>query len=302
MRTENLAKLAVAMSGIAWGLFWIPLRGLGGAGIDRFWAFVIFNALPALMVLPLFIARWRQQRQGGLWLFAIGLAMGLTQFFYSLSVLHTEIVRAMILFYFNPVWTTLMARFFLGEAITPIRWSAIAVAFAGMFISLGVDQGVPWPRNLGDWSALVAGVAWASSVVLLRHHHDQKPVDLFMQNFIWTGTLLVPLVLFANPGNAPPPGLVAGQLWWLLPFILLIAMPGVYLSMWAVPLLAPAIVGVLYMTEISAAAISSAFLSGEPFGAREISGITLITIAAILESLRDLLRQRKSTPPLSSRR
>ena len=72
--------------------------------------------------------------------------------------------------------------------------------------------------------------------------------------------------------------------------------------MWAVPLLAPAIVGVLYMTEISSGAISSAFLSGEPFGLREISGITLITIAAILESLRDLLRQRKSTPPLSSRR
>ena len=302
MRTENLAKIAVAMSGIAWGLFWIPLRGLEGAGIDRFWAFAIFNALPALMVLPLFITRLRQQRQGGFWLFAIGLAMGFTQFFYSLAMLHTEIVRAMILFYFNPVWTMLMARYFLGEAITPIRWSAIAIAFAGMFTILGVDQGFPLPRNMGDWSALAAGLAWASSVVLLRHHHEQKPVDLFMQNFLCTGALLIPLVTFTSPGNAPPLSLVAGQLWWLLPFIILVAMPGVYASMWAVPLLAPAVVGVLYMTEISSGAISSAFLSGEPFGLREISGIALITIAAILESLRDLLRQRKSNPSLSSRR
>ncbi len=57
--------------------------------------------------------------------------------------------------------------------------------------------------------------------------------------------------------------------------------------MWAVPLLAPAIVGVLYMTEISAAAISSALWSGEPFGLREILGIALITVAAVLESVRD---------------
>ncbi len=147
MRTENLAKLAVALSGIAWGLFWIPLRGLNGAGIDAFWSFIIFNATARHHSPAAVLARWRQQRAGGLWLFAIGLSMALTQFFYSLSFLHTEIVRAMILFYFNPVWATIMARVFLGEAITPIRWLAIAVAFSGMFIILGIDQGFPWPRN-----------------------------------------------------------------------------------------------------------------------------------------------------------
>ena len=294
MRTENLAKLGVALSGIAWGLFWLPLRGLNGAGIAAFWSFIVFNAMPAIILLPLFLARWRQQRAGGFWLFTIGLSLGLTQFFYSLSVLHTEIVRAMILFYFNPVWATIMARLFLGEAITPIRWLAIAIAFSGMFIILDVDQGFPWPQNKGDWSALVAGVAWASAVVLLRHHQDQKPLDLFLQNFLWTGALLLPLLAFAGTGNAPPPSLVLNQLWWLLPFIVLVAMTGVYISMWAVPLLAPAIVGVLYMTEISAAAISSALWSGEPFGIREILGIALITVAAVLESVRDLWRERRA--------
>lgn len=297
MRTENLAKLAVALSGIAWGLFWLPLRGLNGAGIDALWSFITFNAVPALIVLPLFIIRWRQQLNGGRWLFIIGLAMGLTQVFYSLSVLHTEIVRAMILFYFNPVWATIMARIFLGEAITPIRWLAIAVAFCGMFIILDIDQGFPLPENIGDWSALVAGVAWASAVVLLRDHGDQKPIDLFIQNFIITGALLLPLLAIVGTGDAPPLGLVVNQLWWLLPFIFLIAMPGVYMSMWAVPLLAPAIVGVLYMTEISAAAISSALWSGEPFGIREILGIALITVAAVLESVRDLWRDRRALQP-----
>ena len=293
MRTENLAKIAVALSGVAWGLFWIPLRGLAAAGIDTFWAFIFFNSVPALMLLPLFMVRWRQQREGGIWLFTIGLAMGLTQVFYSLSVLHTEIVRAMILFYFNPVWSTLMARFFLKEAITPIRWLAIAIAFAGMFIILHADVSLPLPSNLGDWSALVAGLAWSSSVILLRYHQEQKPVDLFIQNFIWTGALLLPLVAIIGTGSAPPLSLALNQLWWLLPFIVFVAMTGVYASMWAVPLLAPAIVGVLYMTEISSGAISSALWSGEPFGMREISGIALITLAAILESARDMWRQRR---------
>ncbi len=293
MRTENLAKICVALSGIAWGLFWLPLRGLNGVGIDKFWAFVTFNALPALMILPLFLLRWKHQRAGGKWLFVIGLAMGTTQIFYSLAVLHTEIVRAMILFYFNPVWSTLLARFFLKEAITPIRWLAIAIAFLGMTIILHADVSIPWPENLGDWSALVAGVAWSSSVVLLRYHQEQKPVDLFAQNFIWTGVLLLPLIALTGTASAPPLGLVFNQLWWLLPFVLLVMMTGVYASMWAVPKLAPAIVGILYMTEISAGAISSALFSGEPFGTREILGMCLITVAAVLESLRDVWRQRR---------
>ena len=296
MRSENLAKLAVALSGIAWGLFWIPLRGLNGAGIDAFWSFIIFNATPAIILLPLFLARWRQQRAGGPWLFAIGLSMALTQFFYSLSFLHTEIVRAMILFYFNPVWATIMARVFLGEAITPIRW---LVHRRGLLRHVHHSRHRPGLSLAAQWRRLVRrrGRAWPgpSSIVLLRHHQDQKPLDLFLQNFMCTGALLLLLLAFTGVGGAPSAGLVLSQLWWLLPFIFLIAMPGVYLSMWAVPLLAPAIVGVLYMTEISAAAISSALWSGEPFGVREILGIALITVAAVLESVRDLWRAAAKT-------
>jgi drug/metabolite transporter (DMT)-like permease len=294
MKTENLAKLGVALSGIAWGLFWIPLRFLNAAGIDKFWSFFSFNMTPAIILLPLFLWRLKHHFQGGKWLFAIGFCMGVTQVFYSLSVLHTEIVRAMILFYFNPVWSTLMARFLLKEAITPIRWSAIAIAFLGMGIVLHADVSVPVPENLGDWSALVAGLAWSSSVVLLRYHHGQKPIDLFTQNFMWTGGLLLPFLLFVDLGTAPAPALVVAQFWWLVPFLVFVTMAGVYASMWAVPLLAPAIVGVIYMTEISAGAISSAFLSGEPFGVRELLGITLITVAAIMESARDMWRERQT--------
>jgi drug/metabolite transporter (DMT)-like permease len=293
MKIETLAKFAVALSGVAWGLFWIPLRGLNMAGIDKHWAFIFFNILPMLLVLPLIFARWNQVRTGGPSLWLIGLCLGLTQFFYSLSVLHTEIVRAMILFYLNPVWSMLMARVFLREAITPIRWLAIAIAFLGMVIILRADSSIPYPKNLGDWAALTAGLAWSSSVVLMRHHQDQQPVEMFAQNFLWTGLLLLPLIAFSDFSTLPSLSLALAQLWWLLPFICFVAMVGVYASMWAVPKLPPAVVGVLYMTEISTGAISSALWSGESFGAREILGIALITTAAILESVRDIWRESR---------
>ena len=38
---ENKAKLACLIAGVAWGLFWIPLRGLERAGIHELWITVV---------------------------------------------------------------------------------------------------------------------------------------------------------------------------------------------------------------------------------------------------------------------
>ena len=54
MNRENSAMLAVALSGPAWGIFWIPLRALGEAGIAGAWAVGLFYALPALLLAPVF--------------------------------------------------------------------------------------------------------------------------------------------------------------------------------------------------------------------------------------------------------
>ena len=43
------ASLACAYSGIAWGLFWIPLRGMDSAGVTDAWATVLFYAVPLLL-------------------------------------------------------------------------------------------------------------------------------------------------------------------------------------------------------------------------------------------------------------
>ena len=46
MKNETLAKFACAYSGLVWGLFWIPIRGLASAGIEGLWATLFFYAVP----------------------------------------------------------------------------------------------------------------------------------------------------------------------------------------------------------------------------------------------------------------
>ena len=48
--------------------------------------------------------------------------------FYSTAIIYTDVVRAILLFYLTPVWATILARIFLGDAITVTRIVAMAVA------------------------------------------------------------------------------------------------------------------------------------------------------------------------------
>ena len=121
MKTETLVKLACAFSGLVWGLFWIPIRSLATAGITGVWATLVFYAVPFVLVLPLLFRRRRQTVRGGLWLQMLGCMTAVSLVLYSISMLYTEVVRAMLLFYLTPLWSTLLARLLLGEPITRAR-------------------------------------------------------------------------------------------------------------------------------------------------------------------------------------
>jgi drug/metabolite transporter (DMT)-like permease len=68
--------------------------------------------------------------------------------------------------------------------------------------------------------------------------------------------------------------------------------------MWGTPKLNPGLVGLLFMTEISVGAITAALWSGDPFGWREAIGVVLISAAAVMESLWELWRNRRTAIPI----
>lgn len=295
MKTETIAKLACAYSGLVWGLFWMPLRALERAGIEGLWAVLLFNAVPFVLVLPIALWRWRASLKGGLWLQAMAFTSAFGFLLYSTAMLYTSIINAMLLFYLTPLWSTLLARLFLREAITPLRWASMGLGFLGMLVIFQADNGIPLPRSAGDWVALGSGLMWSVSSVLMRADRGTATAELFTHNFLWSGAIAVAIMALFHgvPGPSPPLETYIRQLPWLVPVIVIVVMSGGYATMWGAPKLNPGLVGLLFMTEISVGAVTAAIWSGEPFGAREILGVALITGAGIMESVVDLVRNRR---------
>ena len=296
LSVETRAKLACAYSGLVWGLFWIPLRQLQNAGIGEQWAALIFYLIPFVLAAVLVPFRWRTLVEGGYDLQLKAFLPALSLVVYSFAFFHTTVMRAMLLFYLTPVWSALLARWILGEPITPVRWFSMALGFAGMFVLIGYGFSIEAPLNLGDWLAALSGVGWALAAVILRMGKRYHAMDLTIADFVWAAIIAAGLFLaFSGAAQpAPEPALLAKILPWLIPGMLAVVATGVYASMWGVPYLNPAVVGLLFMTEISVGAITAALWSGEPFGPRELAGVLLITAAGTAEGIFEVWRKARA--------
>lgn len=284
-RIETLAMLAVAASGAAWGLYWIPLRALDAAGITGVWAIVLFYVLPALLLLPVFIMRRQALLEGG-WSFQLaGILAGTALVLYAGALVFTDVVRALLFYYLTPLWSTLLARIVLGETITWQRWVTMAVALAGLLVILNVGNGFSVILNAGDWMGLASGVVWAIAAVTIKSDAKGNVVDFVLGYFFWGSIAALTLTLLPLEGTKAMPDwpTIQSVLVWIVPVVAILAIPSAFGVMWGATVLSPGLLAILFMTEISAGAITAAIWAGEPFGWREVTGILLISAAGLFE-------------------
>ncbi len=289
---EGLARISCLLGGAIWGIFWIPLRALDANGISGIWATALFHLILLIVLTPVIILRFGQIRAAGPSLQLVGATLGLAMLLYSTSFLYTDVIHAVSLYYLTPVWSALLARVWLKEPITPARVAGIILGLLGMFVILNVEQGFPWPRNVGDWMALASGVTWAIAANLMRRHPNHSALDIAPMWFLWCTILSIvsALSLQPEPLLAPVQALTS-VLPWFLPIVLLVVLPGYLAITWGTPQLNPGTVGVLFMTEISVGAASAALLTQEPFGGREIVGVSLIVLAGLAEVILPAMRR-----------
>ena len=137
---------------------------------------LMFHLVPMLLILPLIVWRWKHILRAPLHFHLTGVVVGLSVVGYTLAFLYTDVVRVLILFYLTPIWGFILARIFLGDLITPVRWASILLGIGGMLTIFGIDRGIPLPDNIGDWVALVAGLLWAvGSLMMLMG--KRSPID-----------------------------------------------------------------------------------------------------------------------------
>nr|WP_198983899.1 DMT family transporter [Herbaspirillum sp. ASV7] len=165
------AVAALLINTTIWGLSWTGMRALEAMGLHPLWATAAIFTACAAMLLAL---KYRDLPQ--LWrhpeLLGVALATGLTNAVFNVAIAYGDVVRVILLFYLMPIWTVILARLVLHEAITPRSLARVALGLTGAFIVLYQPRlGLPLPQTLPDWLAVLGGFSFAINNVLLRRLH-----------------------------------------------------------------------------------------------------------------------------------
>jgi drug/metabolite transporter (DMT)-like permease len=274
--------LALLWASTFWGLMWYPLRLLEAAGLDGLWTTWVSFAAAALPGLWL---AWPKRRelfdQPGL-LLLVALVNGWLNVAFVLALLDGNVVRVLLLFYLSPLWSTLLAWWWLGERPHAVGLATLVLAMIGAMIMLWDPAiGFPWPQGQADWLAISAGLGFSISNVLVRRlNHLSAPLKSAV---IWWGVVLVAGV-WLLAGDYHLPHVSSGT--WLGAVVM--GLVGIFTVVLAVvygvarmPVHRSA---VILLFELVAGAVSSQLLTDEVVRLAEWLGGGLIVAAAYLSA------------------
>ena len=276
-------ETAIAISGALWGLYWIPVRHLQAAGVDAVWTTLGLFVVAVAMLAPV-LARHPPARAAFTpRMLVTGLLTGGAFVLYTVSIVLTEVVVAILLFYLSPVWATVLGRVLLAERLTASRLAALALGLGGLWVVLGSESGVPLPRNPGDWCALLAGVMWALGT--LRVHQDAATSSAAHAASLFLGGMVVIAVIVLLPDLVGPAPAVTASTVVIVVCVAVLSVASAWGILWGARLLSPGRAGLLLMMEVITGLASAAVLAGEPFGMAQVVGSMLIAGAALVEVL-----------------
>ena len=162
------AAASLLVNALIWGTSWTAFRFLQTHGIHPLWSTAIIFSVCAILLIAFRPDALRQMR-GHSELLLVALTAGLTNACFNGAVAFGDVVRVSLLFYLMPVWAVFLARIVLREAITARSLSRIALGLGGAMIVLyQPEAGLPLPRGLSDWAAILGGFTFAWNNVMLR--------------------------------------------------------------------------------------------------------------------------------------
>ena len=286
-RNDLLPSVAIAFGAALWGLYWIPVRGIEQAGVHIFWTGPVIFGASVVFFLPLVLLRLRDFAAHWHHTLVPGLLTGCAFALYIASINLTDVVRAILLFYMSPLWSTLLGILILKECLTTNRVLALLFAFCGLYVVLVVDNGLPIPRNTGDWFALLSGLCWSFASVRLFQDGARFLIEKVTM-FVFFALLMSLLLIIWQQGNLegmPQMDDLANGWHWIA-LVAVLMLPITYLTIWPATVLSPGRVGMLLMVEVIVGVASAAMLTDEQFGLRELLGALLIISAGVVEVLR----------------
>ena len=278
-------SFALLIAAGMWGLFWIPQRALEAGGLTGGWATISQMVIPFAMLLPISVWRLYKGQSFGLEYPLIGLLFGGGIACYANSFLLTDVVRALILFYITPVWTTIFEIVFLRQIPRFYRYITLVLALSGVWIVFGQEGVIPLPQNSGDWIALLGGILIAASAVRMEIKKPEGIYPILFSFFFYGGlfTLIQSYFLSDYLGDAPTIESWVTMMPWLILIAILFHIPTNVVILGAPSRIGAGIFSIIILFEIVVGTFSAAVLTDELIGWREILGSSFIIFAGLTE-------------------
>ncbi len=243
-----------------WGVYWIPLRAIEAAGLSDAWSVTMLNFSPLLVLIPLMIWNYKSQTVNFRIALFAGFFIGIAFTCYATGLVASSVVRATMLFYLTPIWSTLIGVLWLNEQLTKGRLAAIVFGIGGVFLLLARNGNGSVPLNVGDVLAILSGVLWAVGISTIKRWPETPILMITTFQFVFSVLSSALIALFIFESNLPEPSAIktafpiafAASVCVLLPMLLAI--------FWISKFLFPGRVGVLMMSEVLVAILSATIL------------------------------------------
>jgi len=289
-------SFALLIAAGLWGIYWIPQRALEAGGLSGGWGTIAQMVIPFLLLLPYSLWRKTKGLSLGLEYPLIGLLFGGGIACYANSFLLTDVVRALILFYITPVWTTIFEIILYRQRPRAYRLLSLTLALSGLWIVFGQNGNLPIPQNAGDWVALLGGILIAAAAVRMD---DKKTDEIYpvLFSFFFYGTIVTLVqAFFLRDFLGPAPSIDAwiSMMPWLFLLALTFLIPTNIVILGAPSRIGAGLFSIIILFEIVVGSISAALLTEELFGWREGIGSAMIIMAGLSQILFSSQSQQKT--------
>lgn len=294
------ASAIVALSAIAWGCWWIPLRHIDGIGLKGDWTSVVVLGIAAVCLAPFVLVRLGKLLRAGPMVWGAGLFFGAMFSTYQHGLINGDVVRVTLLFYLAPVWGTLLGMVFLGERFSRLRVAVIVMGFAGVAMILDYSEGIPTPQGPGEWMGLASGMAFAIGATFAHRVIGDYELEKTWLSLASGAGLSILFALAGPVHSIPSAGLVLEALPFVFAVVVVVLIPITWAMVWGAQRLTPGRVSLLLMLEVVAASVTATWLAGEPYGVTKLVGTAMILAAGALETLAAPARIARPSGPLDA--
>ncbi len=279
---NHLAVFGLLFGAFCWGIVWYPYRLMAQAGVSGVASSVYTYAIAIVLGGMLMMRCWRGAFVQPAIIIPLGIMSGYTNLSYVLAVIDGDVMRVMLLFYLSPIWTLILAHFWLKEKTHRIGYAAMLVSLLGAFVMLYDPQsgGMPVPKNTAEWLALTSGIGFAITNIITR---KAQQLSLVAKSFaVWVGVFAVSSIyMFYQDGAMLSPRVFNAHHWLIMLLIAFLLMGATVCVQYGVTRIAATRASILFLFELVVAAIASYYLTDEAMTMNEWIGGGFIMLAAV---------------------